>query len=120
MSRHGPDSERITLARLDGTATRHARDPEVDTSAAVEELQQIATEHQRGYGPRLRVDLLSKAAGSLIGSYRHNASAGWSAPRAARLLLLAGADEELAKRHADETAAALARSAGRGGIGNPV
>lgn len=120
MSRHGPESDRITLARLSGTATKHARAAELDEHAAIDELVAIATEQTRGVGPRLRADLLSEAAGALVGSHRYNPTTYWSAPRAARLLMAAGADEDQAKRHAADTAQRLAHIAGRGGIGQPT
>ena len=120
MSRHGPDNDRVTTARLCGTATRHARTPdsERDEAVAIDERVSIATERRPGRAPLLRVDLLSQAAGILIGGHRHNPSAGWSAPAAARLLLRAGADRDQAAAVATQTASHLASSTG-GGIGSP-
>ena len=118
MSRRGPQPDRITVARLTGTATRLARDRYVDEQSSVAELVSIATEYRRGVGPRVRVDLLSEAAGSLLGGHRHDATSYWSGAAAARLLLAAGADPDLVEQHAAETVARL-RTASRPGIGNP-
>ncbi|GAB7004430.1 hypothetical protein JCM18899A_19030 [Nocardioides sp. AN3] len=106
------------------TATRHAHDSlnsrrPFDEAAAVAELVEIATQHRRGVGPRLRVDLLSHAAGILLGAARHQPTIAWSHPEAARLLLAAGADPDLAEQCAQETLARLALSSGLGGVGNP-
>lgn len=113
MSRYGPDSDRITIARLNGTATRHARE-DGDRAAAVAELIEIATEKRPGHAARLRTDLLNDAAGALIGGYWFSALSYWSAPAAAELLVEAGADREQVKVLAAETLAHLQRSNGPG------
>lgn len=117
MSRHGPDSERIAVARLCGTATHHARDSERDERAAVDELIRIATEHVCGVGPRLRRDLLTEAAGSELGGYRYSATAYWWGEVSSRLLVAAGADPDLVQDQATVTAEKL-RTSTAPGIGN--
>ena len=116
MSRHGPDPDGIIVARLDGTARRHLQD-QTDRQTAVAELIEIATEHRRGVGPRLRADLLTEAAGRMLGQHRHNELAGWAAPGASELLFAAGANRAAADLIADETAARLSIST-RPGIGH--
>lgn len=119
MSRHGANADRITVAQLDGTATRHAREPERDEQLAVDELVAIATEHRRGVGPRLRVDLLNQAAGTLLGGYRFDDRAYWSAEAAARLLVAAGANRDAVEQIAAATTRHLGLVNGRPSIGNP-
>lgn len=106
----------ITVARLNGAATRHVND-RTPHDVAVDELRAIATQHRRGVGPKLRVDLLSEAAGGHLGSHRSNPTH-WVGPAAAQLLLDAGADPEDAERWADVVVDRL-RTATRPGIGNP-
>ena len=118
MSRHGPSTDRVTEARLCGTAARYAQDAAMDETAAVRELTEIATERRRGESPRLRVDLLSNAAGALLGSHRHSPTTYWSAHTAGQLLLAAGANVAATERAAEATQRRLAGSS-RGGIGNP-
>jgi hypothetical protein len=113
VSRYGPNPDGITIARLSGTATRHAREPG-DRAAAIAELIEIATEKRPGQPPRLRTDLMTHAAGSMIGGYWHSALSYWSSPAAAELLIEAGADREQVKVLAAETLAYLRGSSGPG------
>lgn len=113
MSRYGPDADGVTVARLSGTATRHAREPG-DRAAAVAELIEIATEKRPAQPPRLRTDLMNQAAGAMIGGYWHSALAYWSAPAAAELLIEAGADREQVRVIAVETLAYLQGTSGPG------
>lgn len=119
MSRNGADPDRITVARLDGCATRHARSRALDEATAVAQLIEIATERRRGRAPRLRVDLLNQAAGALVGSYRYSQRASWSGQEAARLLIAAGADPATVEEIAAATLEHLAAVNGRPSVGNP-
>lgn len=103
-------------ARLDGTAQRHVHEGS-DRAVAVAELVEIATERRKGQSPRLRVDLLTEVAGTLLGAHRHSPVVAWVAPAAIELLVAAGAEREGMERWAVETVERL-RVAGRPGIGN--
>ncbi|MDH2415274.1 hypothetical protein [Nocardioides sp. CER19] len=97
MSRHGFNRDRVTVARLCGTATRYAHDAQnptisLDEEAAIDELVENATERQSGAASRLRVDLLSEAAAGLAEAHRSNPVTYWSAAAASDLLIAAGAD----------------------------
>ncbi|WGL50628.1 hypothetical protein P5P86_11700 [Nocardioides sp. BP30] len=117
MSAHGADRDRITIARLDGTARRHVFERS-QQEVAVAELVEIATERVQGRPPRLRVDLLTIVAGSMLGAHRHAPDVRWVEPLAIPLLIVAGADPGGMEPHADETLKALGDGR-RGGIGQP-
>jgi hypothetical protein len=90
-ARSGRDRDQLTVARLTGTAQRHAprRAPTgEETAAAVAELREIAD----GRG-----DLLAEAAGLLTGYYRGTAEE-MRAGTAARYCRAAGADAGLIPR----------------------
>lgn len=102
MSWHPPDPDRITLARLDGTAGRHviAKTP---TNEAAAELRNIATEHPGTSKARVRVDLLSYAAGTMLGRHQADPVTGWIGERGSQLLVAAGGtDEEIGRAAAAE------------------
>lgn len=103
MSWHPPDPDRITLARLDGTAGRHVVDqtPEPDAAA---ELREIATQIPEKHGkPVVRVDLLSRAAGTMLGRWQADPVVGWIGERGAQLLIAAGGtDQEIGRAAAAE------------------
>lgn len=106
------EHDRVTVARLCGTATRHTHD-QTEPGSAVAELVAIATE-----GGRVRVDLLEAAAGSLLGGWEHSGVNYWSGRDAALLLVRAGASWDRVKELAAVTRTSLANST-RSGIGNP-
>ena len=105
------------IARLDGTARRHVHE-QGDPVVAVAELVEIATERRKGQPARLRVDLLTHVAGTMLGAHRHDPAAGWAAPAAIELLVAAGADREGLERWAVAAEERL-RVSRRPGIGNP-
>lgn len=90
MSHYGPSGDRIIVARLHGSATRHVHD-KTPENVAVAELVEIATDNRT-----LRVDLLSEAAGTHWGQHQADPIEAWVGLEAARLLAAAGADRELA------------------------
>jgi hypothetical protein len=63
-------------------------------------------------------EVLSDAAGGLIGGYRHHPKTSWSNLAAAQLLMLVGANEALVEQRAAATVAHLSAAARRTGIGN--
>jgi hypothetical protein len=93
-----PDPDPITLARLDGTTTRHVHLKSAD-DVAIAELREIATQVRQKYGkPELRVDLLSHAAGMMLGKWQADPVVGWVGERGAQLLVAAGGtDEEIGR-----------------------
>lgn len=111
MSRRtASDRDGLIVASLDGTALR-LTDDKVDREVAIAEVRRIAT-----VGKELRVDLLTHAAGSLLGRYRNS---GAERHRHAALLLVhAGADSDAAREHAEIVLARL-RDWNRPGIGSP-
>lgn len=97
------ERDRLTLARLDGTALRHAREQSPE-DAAVAELQEIATDHPKQGKPALRVDLLSRAAGHISARFDDDPSPVVIATghRAAQLLVAAGGtDAEIGRAAAE-------------------
>lgn len=113
MSRRTPrERDGLITASLDGTALR-LTDDRADRDTAVAQIREIAT-----VGKELRVDLLTKAAGSLLA--RHLNEPTNQRPRHAALLLFhAGADPEGAKEWAQIGLARL-RDGALGGIGSPT
>lgn len=109
MPRPNPSRDRITAARLNGTATRHvhAKSP---IDVAVAELVEIATERAKGRAPLLRVDLLSETAGSMLGAWQADPVKAWVGEAASRLLVAAGGRDEGIGRAA---AAEVVRRMGR-------
>jgi hypothetical protein len=105
------DRDGLIVASLDGTALRMT-DDKVDREAAIAEVQRIAT-----VGKELRVDLLTRAAGGLLGRYLRD-STNQRLRHAALLLIHAGADPDGAKEHAQIVLERL-RGAAAGGIGSP-
>lgn len=105
MSRHPPDSDRITIARLHGRACHHVANNTAHDDA-VADLIDVATERRRGRQPALRVDLLSQVAGQHLGAHQTDPVLAWLGERAWRLLVAAGGTDE----HLTELAAAEARS----------
>lgn len=105
------DRDGLIVASLDGTALRMT-DDKVDREAAIAEVQRIAT-----VGKELRVDLLTRAAGGLLGRYLKDPTN--SRHRHAALLLVhAGADPDAAREHAEVVLARL-RVGNLPGIGGP-
>ena len=96
--RPGSDPARLVIARLSGTARRHAhwREPtEAETAAAVSELQEIIA--GRDDGPAR----LAEVAGLSLGFHE----GGLDEPRAqaiARFCLAAGADQDLVPNWVEE------------------
>lgn len=107
-----PD-DRVTVARLRGTARRHVCEHS-PKKAALTELVDIASED----GP-LRVDLLEAAGGGELAGWQHSHTTYWAGRDAALLLVHAGADPEHVKAIADETRDHL-NSTNRPGIGGPT
>lgn len=88
QDRPGSARDRLLVARLDGTATRHAqwREPtETEIAAAVADLREIAGD---------RPDLLAETAGILLGASEGSLDE-LRARAAARFCIAAGADESL-------------------------
>lgn len=71
----------ITIARLDGTA-RRLLELKADRATAITELQAVST----------RPDLLARAGGAALGSWRISRIPGQTGAHVAELLLAAGAD----------------------------
>lgn len=91
----GPDSDRLTVARISGVAMRHAswREPTGDEiAAAVSELRELAGD---------RPDLLAEEAGILLGFHEGDLDEA-RARAAAQLLIAAGADESLIAQWVEE------------------
>ncbi|SDC21565.1 hypothetical protein [Nocardioides lianchengensis] len=110
MPRHHLNQDRITVARLDGTATRHvhAKSP---VDVAVAELVEIATDRVKGRAPVLRVDLLSETAGAMLGAWQADPVKAWAGEAASRLLVAAGGtDEEVGRAAAAEVVRRMSRS----------
>lgn len=104
------ERDRLTLARLDGTALRHARERSPEDVAAAE-LREIATDRPKQGRPVLRVDLLSRAAGHVSARFDDNPSAAVIATghRAAQLLVAAGGTDAEIGRAAAEAVRAYSR-----------
>lgn len=99
MARHqrASDAEdRITVARLDGAA-RRLLDAQATGEEAVAELRRITHEPQ----------LLARAGGVALGCWRTNQTGDPAGRDVARLMVHAGADEQLLQQVADETAARM-------------
>jgi hypothetical protein len=88
-SRSGPDSDRLTVARLDGIATRRARwgaATEDQMTAGAAELRELAAD---------RPDLLAEVAGIALGTAERKGSEYRARAQAiAGLCRQAGADED--------------------------
>jgi len=92
--RHGPDADRLIVARLNGIARRHGRREltEAETATAAAELRTVAS----GRG-----DLLAEVAGIKLGFYEGRPEE-VRARIEAELCRLAGADESLIPRWTEE------------------
>lgn len=109
-----PETDELTVARLAGTAGRHApfREPTAaETATAVAELREIAGD---------RGDLLAEVAGLLIGFYRETNQEP-KAQAAARYCIAAGADPDLIPQWIEkgQRRAAVARQPAHAGSGVP-
>lgn len=90
-----PQADRILIARLTGTARRHARLSELTAdgeAAAVAELRELAAG---------RADLLAEVAGIKAGATEGKHDESWG-QQASRLCRLAGADEAAIAAWAEE------------------
>jgi hypothetical protein len=97
--------ENLFIAALDGTA-RRLLGAHTPRGQAITAIQEITTDPK----------LLGLAAGSALGSYRHDPTIGYHGDHIAELLIEAGADPEVMETRAAEVTARLSRD--RPGIGN--
>lgn len=95
--------ERIAIARLDGSARRLL-------AAGVSDERAVAEVHEITRDP----ELLARAAGSALGSWRADPVKSWQGRDVAGLLARAGADELLVNLVADDVCAQMLRRNARG------
>lgn len=101
MARHQRTSDandRITVARLDGTA-RRLLDEGAPSDQAISAIHRITRDPQ----------LLARTGGTALGVWRVPQTGLTAGRDVADLMVQAGADAELVRRVADETAARMSR-----------